>query len=182
MNSSIYSDIRRGLTERLKTFALGGGFALLVLLILAWLQPVGVQEERTVAPQFRFKVAQKRAAKAPPRKPPKQEPKRREVKREESKPQKKTLTRKTPQRRTTTPRKASSLRTGARSEFSRMNLMAGLGGAGAGTPTPISSSIRSRSSVTRVPPPPAAQSRRSCAGSSPSVAPRSWACRAPAQS
>lgn len=132
MNSSIDSDIQRGHTQRLKTFALGGGFALLVLLILAWLQPVGVQEERAVAPQFRFKVAQKRAAKAPPRKPLKQEPKRREVKREEPKPQKKTLTRKAPQRRTTTPRKASSLRTGARSGFSGMNLMAGLGGAGAG--------------------------------------------------
>ena len=132
MNAAKLDRGPRGFTGILKTLALGGGFALFVLLVLAWLQPVGIQEERAVAPQFRFKVAPKRAAKAPPRKPPKQEPKRREMKRDEPKPQQKTVARKARLRRSATPRKASSLRSGVRSGFSGMNLMAGLGGAGTG--------------------------------------------------
>ena len=120
----------RGFIGFLKTLALGGSSALFLLLVLAWLQPVGIQEERAVAPQVRFKVASKRAVVIPPSKPSKQEPKRSEMKRDEPKPQQYTVARKIRPRRRATPRKAPVLRPNTRSSFSSLNLMASLGGTG----------------------------------------------------
>jgi TonB family protein len=121
--------VSRGLNHGVKTL-LGGGFlTLFVLLFLAWLQPVGVQEERAVQPQFRFTVAADKVNKAPPQKQPQQDSKKTLIKREQSQSQKKSVIRKArPPRPSVAPR-SSTLRAGVRSSFSGMTLMAG-GGAG----------------------------------------------------